>query len=145
MSWAMEARSVNEVATFRSANAGTDADNATPSTSTHRISNFIESSKMMASCSHVARWSPPSVRMSRVKTDRVAHLDHDPVVGGVSAGVCLGVAVLQPHERELRRLPCDVGGRSIHVAGDRSAGVVDEKVGEALARSLASNADPPDL
>src|SRR2546425_13342083 len=86
-----------------------------------------------------------SIRMSRVIADRVAHLNHESVVGRVDADVGLGMAVLESHEREFRGRPRDVGGSPSHLAGDWIARVVDHKVREAMAGFLAANAHPPDL
>src|SRR5580765_2982051 len=66
--WATEARSVNDVATFKSANAGAAASTPSSDISRLRISDFMESSKVLRDVA--AR----SVRMGRVVPDRVAHL-----------------------------------------------------------------------
>src|SRR5436309_4704 len=119
-----------------------------PKASANRISDFMNASRMQRFISPAFSGSGTdtfSVRMGRVITDRVAHLDHEPVVGRVDTCVRFGMAVLESHERELRGRPPDVHGPSVHLAGDRSARVIDQEVGEALARLLAPNADPPDL
>src|SRR4051812_21072843 len=119
---ATEARSVSDVATFRSANAG-----VAPVASTaidryrNRIKDFIATS-----------WKFRSIGMGGVISDRVAHLDHDSIVGRMNSGVRLGVAVLEPHERELRGHPGDVGGASRDAGRDEKPRVVDHEIREAL-------------
>src|SRR5207247_10517671 len=85
-----------------------------------------------------------SIGVGWVISDRVAHLDHEPVVRGMGA-IGLGVAVLEPNERELRGRPRDVRGAPVHLAANRSARVVDQEIREAVAGLLAANADPPNL
>src|SRR6266545_7431901 len=52
--WATEARSVNDVATFRSADAGAVASRPSINTDMHRITVFMESSQVLyLICSHV--------------------------------------------------------------------------------------------
>src|SRR5690349_3457639 len=97
--WATEARSVSDVATLRSAWAGAAASAISASTSAKRNGMFIVAS---------LESRRGSVRMGRVVADRVAHLQRDPVVGRVDAGVGRGVAVLEAEERELRGRPGDV-------------------------------------
>src|SRR5258706_1650462 len=137
--WATDARSVREVATFKSARAGAVASSPSVTSDSCRISDFMDSSYVV--CDEF------SIRVSRVVPDRVTHLDHEPVVTGFgpAAGVRLGMAVLEPHEREFRGRPGDVGGNPIDLAGNRIARAVDQEVREALARLLAANTHPPDL
>src|SRR5438046_3015492 len=81
--WATEARSVNDVATFRSANAGASASRPSTVTTVHRTSDFMKFLRVLSSigCTiRCARSLEVSVRMGRVMTDRVAHLDHESVV-----------------------------------------------------------------
>src|SRR5437867_7512141 len=88
-----------------------------------------------------------SVRVGRVVTDRIAHLNHEAVVRRIdpSSVVRLGVAVFESNERELRGHPLDVGVAPRHLAWNRISRGVDEKVREALAVLLAADACPPDL
>src|SRR2546427_2484141 len=85
--------------------------------------------------------------MSGVVTDRVAHLNHEAVVRRIdsSSVVRLGVAVFESYERELRGHPLDVGVTPGHLARNRIARVVDQKVREAVAGLLPADARPPDL
>src|SRR5215471_9690223 len=98
---ATDARSVSDVATFRSASAGAAVTPPSPSAIAITIKDFMEPPLWNAAFDC-------SVRMGRVISDRVAELHQDPVVSGVDAGTSLGVAVLEPDERELRRCPREV-------------------------------------
>src|SRR6185437_12015989 len=129
-SCATEARSVKDVATFKSANAGAAASKRTSIANIERVRDFMKSS---------------SIRMGRVVPDRVAHLDRDPIIGRVDAGVGLGMAVLESNEGELRGHPRDVGGSPVHLRRHGISGVVDHEVREALAGLLPADARPPDL
>src|SRR6266571_3839123 len=146
--WATEARSVNDVATLRSACADAVASRPNINANMQRISDFMESSRVMYfTCSCLSQCTSRrfSVGVSRVVTDRVAQLKQDPVVGRVDAAVRLAVAVLESHKRELRGRPRDVGGAPGHLAGNLSARFVDQEVREAVAGLLAADACPPDL
>src|ERR1051326_3854433 len=148
--WATEARSVNDVATFRSANAGAAASRPSTVTTVQRVSDFMNSLRVFSTfgCTvHRTRAVVISVRMGRVMTDRVAHLDHEAIVvrPDSMAAVRLGVAVLESHERELWRHPGDVGRDPVYLAGNRGARTVDQEIREAVTGLLGADARPPDL
>src|ERR1051326_4400072 len=104
--WATEAGSVNDVGTFTAADAGAEAGSPSSATTGLRVSDFMNSLRVFSpfGCPvHRTRAVVISVRMGRVMTDRVAHLDHEAIVvrPDSMAAVRLGVAVLESHEREL--------------------------------------------
>src|SRR5215831_1100754 len=80
--WATDARSVSEVATFRSARAGAAIPTPSPRATAITIHDFMEPPLWNAA------WNV-SVGMGGVVSDRVAQLEQDPVVGGVHAGAGL--------------------------------------------------------
>src|SRR5258708_37828984 len=99
--WATEARSVNDVATFRSASAGAAANRPSTAITMHRSSDFMKFLRVLSTIGCTirrARVVVVSVRMGRVVTDRVAHLDHEPVDVRLDhfATFRLGVPVLEP-------------------------------------------------
>src|SRR5262249_27509760 len=122
---ATEARSVSEGATLRSASAGLRASPASAAAIRSRTGTFMGSSRTFVLIREL-------VGMSRVIADGVADLSEDAVVVAVNPGVGVGVAVFEPHERELRRVPGHVCRDARHLGGERGAELVHHEVGKAV-------------
>src|SRR5262249_11908458 len=140
---ATEARSLNEVATLRSARAGIASDAANAISAVMRVSWCMDC--LRESKARRAGGSTESIGVSGVVADRVAHLHAHAVVAGMDPRVGLRVAVLEPDERDLAGGPPQIDRSARHRGRHRIAGRVDDEVGEAPARLLAAHADPPGL